>query len=364
MRSSRSTRSRPRARSAAAPSSQEAAAGLAAAAALVLIACGPADARPSAPTTGWKLGRTIDFTGACDASGAAGLGDGRIIVADDEDNRLRVYELSAGGAPLETIETTSRLAGARGGSPEMDLEAAATVGTRIFWVASHSLRKSGRRDASRLRLLATDLVRQGDATSDTLVIAGRPYERLLSDLLRAPALARFDLAGAARRPPHSPGALNIEGLTHVPGTGHLLLGLRSPVPGGRALLIPIRNPDDMVERGEPADLGPPIELDLGGRGVRSLVTWRGEYWIVAGSPHARAESRLYRWDGAGQPSWVRSVRFGELNPEAMAEVTAGGESGLLVLSDDGERAMGAGMCKDLEVESEKQFRGTWLDKVP
>jgi Protein of unknown function (DUF3616) len=331
--------------------------------ALVLVACGPADARPSAPGT-WKLGRTIDFTGACDASGASGLGDGRIVVADDEDNRLRVYDLSAGGAPLETIETTSRLAGARGGAPEMDLEAAATVGKRIFWIASHSLRKSGQRDASRLRLLATDLVRQGEATSDTLVMAGRPYERLLSDLMRAPGLHRFDLGAAARRPPHAPGALNIEGLTDVPGTGHLLLGLRSPVPGGRALLIPIRNPDDMVERGEPADVGPPIELDLGGRGVRSLVTWRGEYWIVAGSPHARAESRLYRWDGARQPSWVQSVRFGGLNPEAMAEVTARGKSGLLVLSDDGERAMGDALCKDLEVESRKQFRGTWLDKVP
>jgi hypothetical protein len=294
------------------------------------MACGPADARPTT-ITGWTLGRTIDFTGACDASGAAGLGDGRLVVADDEDNRLRVYDLSAGGAPLETIETTSRLAGGRGGSPEMDLEAAATVGKRIFWVASHSLRKSGQRDASRLRLLATDLVRQGEATSDTLVVAGRPYERLLSDLLRATALARFDLADAARRPPHSPGALNIEGLTDMPGSGHLLVGLRSPVPGGRALLIPIRNPDAMVERGEPADLGPPIQLDLG---------------------------------GTGQPSWVQSVRFGQLNPEAMAEVTARGRSGLLILSDDGERAMGASMCKHLEVESKKQFRGTWLDKVP
>jgi Protein of unknown function (DUF3616) len=325
-------------------------------------ACGPADARPAAPTTGWKLGRTIVFTGACDASGAAGLGEGRIAVADDEDNRLRVYDLSAGGAPLETIETTSRMAGMRGGSPEMDLEAAATVGKRIYWIASHSLRKSGQREASRLRLLATDLVRQGDADSETLV--GRPYESLLSDLIESPALARFDMAGAARRPPHTRGALNIEGLTDMPGTDHLLLGFRSPVPGGRALLIPIRNPAAMVERGERADLGPPIGLDLGRRGVRSLATWRGDYWIVAGSPHGWAESRLYRWDGAGPPSWVQSVRFARLNPEALAQVSAGPRSGLLVLSDDGERAMGARMCKDVEVESEKQFRGTWLDKVP
>jgi hypothetical protein len=331
--------------------------------ALAAAACTTAAAPDDPPSPGWRLGHPFVFIGACDASGAAGLGGGRIAVADDEDNHLRVYDLSTAGPPVEVVDTRAQLANERGKHPEMDLEAAATVGDRVYWIASHSRKKSGKRAQSRLRLFATDLVR-GESGAATLAVAGRPYEQLLDDLLRAPALARFDLAAAAARPPVEPGGLNIEGLTDIPGTGHLLLAFRSPVPGGRALLVPIHNPAAMVERGEPARLGRPIELDVGGRGVRSVVSWGGAYWVVAGSPHGRAESRLYRWDGSGASEWISTVRFGELNPEALAEVSIGARTGLLVLSDDGERDMGAGPCKHLEDDAAKQFRGMWLEKAP
>lgn len=338
-------------------------AGLVPTLALAAAACAPAAAPDDPPAPGWRLGHPLVFIGACDASGAAGLGGGRIAVADDEDNRLRVYDLSTAGPPVEIVDTRPHLADERGKHPEMDLEASATVGNRVYWIASHSRKKSGKRAQSRLRLFATDLVR-GDSGAATLAVVGRPYDQLLDDLLRTSALARFDLAAAATRPPSEPGGLNIEGLTDIPGTGHLLLAFRSPVPGGRALLVPIHNPTAMVERGGSAELGRPIELDLGGRGVRSLVSWGGVYWLVAGSPHGRAESRLYRWDGSGTPEWISSVRFGELNPEALAEVTAGSRTGLLVLSDDGERDMGGRPCKHLKMDAAKQFRGMWLEKGP
>ncbi len=320
-----------------------------------------ANTGPVAGPADWRLGRTIRFTGACDASGAASLAAGRIAVADDEDNRLRVYDLSSGGGPIEIIDTSSHLADERGKHPEMDLEGAATIGRRIYWIASHSRRKSGKRAASRLRLFATDLDQRAGG-APTLVMAGHAYEALLEDLVAAPGLARFDLGGAADRPPIESGGLNIEGLTDVPGTGELLLGLRSPVPGGRALLIPIRNPVEMMKGRARAELGAPLELDLGGRGVRSIASWRGRYWIVAGHPLGRAESRLYTWDGRGAPVWVRSIQFGELNPEALAEIEVGGRDRLLVLSDDGERDMGGGPCKKLKVDADKQFRGMWLER--
>jgi Protein of unknown function (DUF3616) len=283
-------------------------------------------------------------------------------VADDEDNRLRVYDLSAGGPPVEIIETRSHLADERGKHPEMDLEAAATTGGRVYWTASHSRKKSGKRAPARLRQFACDVVRASGG-ADTLALAGRSHDTLLEDLLRSPVLAGYDLAGAAARSPIEPGGLNIEGLTDTP-SGHLLVGFRSPVPGGRALLVPLRNPAAMIERGQPADVGRPIDLDLGGRGIRSIASWRGEYWIVAGSPLGRAESRLYRWDGSGAPVWVESVRFGDLNPEALAEVSVGGRNGLLVLSDDGERDAGGRPCKKLKDDTKKQFRAAWLEKVP
>jgi len=366
MRSSRSTRSRRGARSAAAPIST----GLALAVALLSVgtaACAGsargADGDDSADLR-WSLSQPIVFTGACDASGAAGLSGGRIAVADDEDNHLRVYDLDAGGAPLELLDVSADLVDPGGKHPELDLEASATVGSRIYWIASHSRKKSGKRAASRLRLFATDLAPGGGAAVQTLALAGRPYERLLADLTLAPGLAGHDLAAAAGRSPVQEGGLNIEGMTDIPGTGTLLLGFRSPVPRGRALLVPVRNPAAMIERGEPAEIGPPIDLDLGGRGVRALVSWAGAYWIVAGSPLGRAESRLYRWDGSSAPVWIRSVRFGDLNPEALAEVSLGPRRGLLILSDDGERVMGGRICKRLKDVSAKQFRAVWLEKVP
>jgi hypothetical protein len=339
----------------------------------VLAACGGAsdggsDARRPAPDSppvdpSWTLSQPIVFTGACDASGAAGLGGGRIAVADDEDNHLRVYDLAAGGPPVELIDTSAELADERGKHPEMDLEAAATIGSRVYWIGSHSRKKSGKRANSRLRLFATDLVARADGAGQTLKHAGRAYEGLIADLTRLPGPVGKALTDAVARSPIEDGGLNIEGLTDMPGPGHLLLGFRSPVPAGRALLVPVRNPGAMIERGDPADLGGPIELDLGGRGVRAVASWRGAYWIVAGSPRGRAESRLYRWDGSGPPVWLHSVQFGDMNPEALAEASVNGRSGMLVLSDDGERMTAGRPCKRLKDDQAKQFRAVWLEKV-
>lgn len=338
-----------------------------------LVACtGASEGRsdPSGPGAGgppvdpsWTLSEPIVFTGACDASGAAGLGGGRIAVADDEDNHLRVYDLAAGGPPVELIDTYAQLADERGEHPEMDLEAAATIGARVYWIGSHSRKKSGKRANSRLRLFATDLVERPDGAGQTLKHAGRPYEGLVADLSRLPGQVGRSLAEAAARSPIEDGGLNIEGLTDMPGAGYLLLGFRNPIPGGRALLIPVRNPAAMIERGERADLGDPIELDLTRRGVRAVVSWQGAYWIVAGSPRGRAESRLYRWDGSGPPVWLRSVKFGDMNPEALAEASVNGRSGMLVLSDDGERIIDGKPCKKLKDDGAKQFRAVWLEKA-
>jgi hypothetical protein len=69
---------------------------------------------------------------------------------------------------------------------------------------------------------------------------------------------------------------------------------------------------------------------------------------------------LYVWDGRGAARVVGGVRFGDLNPEALAVV--GGR--LLVVSDDGERPMGSGVCKKLKDPAARQFRAAWLTNRP
>ena len=285
------------------------------------------------------------------------MAGGRIAIGDDEDNHLRIYDAARGGDPVAVLDTREHLADAHGKHPEMDIEGAATIGGRVYWIASHGRRKSGKTAPSRLKLFASDV------TGAHLAVVGRPYVGLLDDLVHAPQLARYHLADAAARAPNAPGGLNIEGLTETPD-GHLLIGFRSPVPDGRALVVPIENPADLVERGAAATLGDPIDLELEGRGIRTLATWGGAYWIVGGAPAEPIEpSRVYRWEGgAERPVWLASIELGDLNPEALAAVEIGGTTKLLLISDDGSRDVGGTPCKKLEDPSRKAFRAAWLEK--
>ena len=77
---------------------------------------------------------------------------------------------------------------------------------------------------------------------------GKSYTQLvLRDMLEDPKLAQFDLKTAETITPKEPGGLNIEGLTSTP-EGALLIGFRNPIPEGKALLIPLKNPLDLVTK--------------------------------------------------------------------------------------------------------------------
>jgi hypothetical protein len=55
-------------------------------------------------------GRFVTFQGACDASGAIPLDGTHFLLADDEDNVLRVYDAERGGPPTRTYDLSSRVA--------------------------------------------------------------------------------------------------------------------------------------------------------------------------------------------------------------------------------------------------------------
>jgi len=129
----------------------------------------------------------------------------------------------------------------------------------------------------------------------------------------------------------------------------------------RALIVPLLNPEVLYDSGSPR-FAPPIELDLGGLGVRSLSWWRGSYLVAAGSTAEGGLARLYRWKGAGaQPQLIADAALSGLNPEAF--FTAEGNGQILVLSDDGARSVGGKPCKKVKRKKRKSFRGVWL-QVP
>src|SRR4051812_10303021 len=80
------------------------------------------------------------FTGACDASAAVQVSADRMLVADDEDQNIRLYSISRGGAPLAVTNVGDELnlTDVKHGEPrEVDIEGAVRVGERVYWIGSH-----------------------------------------------------------------------------------------------------------------------------------------------------------------------------------------------------------------------------------
>jgi len=187
-------------------------------------------------------------------------------------------------------------------------------------------------------------------------VVGEPYEHLLDDLLAEPTLEHFGLARAVELAPGTPGGFNLEGMT-ARAEGGVWLGLRNPVPEGKALLVPLLNPEALVQGGR-ASFGEPLTIDLGGLGVRALSSWRKRYLIAAGSSIDGGTPRLFTWDGKSEVRPVPDLDLQAFNPEGF--FTPDARERIFVLSDDGTVPIDGVPCKELEDATRKRFRGAWL----
>ena len=296
------------------------------------------------------------YTGLCDASAVVALDGDHFAVADDEDNVIRVYRREGGGRPVYSLELSGFLR-TYGKSREVDIEGAARLDDRLYWISSHGRNLEGHEAPNRQRFFATT----GSVSNGVVDLrpVGQPYGWLLRDLLREPRLEPFHLWVAAALPPKAPGALNIEGLAATP-QGHLLIGFRNPIPDRKALVVPLLNPAELIQ-GRPASFGDPLLLDLDGLGIRSMTAWGKGYLIIAGAFGEGGRSRLYTWDGGpNKPRWLRGIDLGGLNPEAISFRDSGHEESLYLVSDDGTVKIGKKECKRLKNPSLKRFRAVCL----
>lgn len=295
------------------------------------------------------------YRGPCDASAAVALDADHFVVGNDEDSVLRIYRRGQ-AQEVARLDLTTFLGVAP--DDEVDIEAAALLGQRIYWISSHGRDSRGKKAPERRRFFATDIVDGAAGQPPQLRAVGQPYTGLLDALETAKVLKHYKLARAARRAPEDDDGLNIEGLAATPD-GQLLIGLRNPLPQRRALLIPLTNPAAAIG-GQEAQLGPAVELDLGGRGVRSIDRVGSSYLIVAGPPADDGTFALYRWSGrtAEAPQELSGVDFEDLRPEALFAIP--GSPRVQVLSDDGGVKMAGGTkCKKLPA-SEQTFRSLIL----
>lgn len=318
----------------------------------------PIDSRQPAISQGTRPSEGIlAHEGCCDASAAVALPGNRFVMANDEDNLLRVYAVGEAGGPIARFDVTGYIQ-ANLEEPEADIEGAARIEDVVFWITSHGRNKDGELRLSRRRFFAARFVdNHGELQWEAV---GRPYKNLVHDLSTDPGFAEFRFAEAAERAPKEKGGLNIEGLAATPN-GHLLLGFRNPVPKGIALIIPIINPMQVLE-GQRPQFGEPIRFDLEGMGIRSLEMGAGKYWIVAGPTNGKGDFRLYEWKDLQSAPLLRSdILFRDLNPEAFFFVGEAATPSVVILSDDGTRELQGEDCKDLMDPNDKYFRSMGVE---
>lgn len=307
---------------------------------------------------------------ACDASAAVPVGPNLFVVANDEDNFLRVYHSDLSGPPVQTFDLASCLA-PDPKRDEADIEGGTWLDDRVYWITSHARNKNGKKKEARYQFFAVEFVLRGDDLKMRCV--GKPYTRLLDDMLAAPALEPFGLRAASELPPKEKGAFNIEGLCATPDK-RLYIGFRNPIPEGKALVIPLENPAELVDGTTAARFGEAFQLDLGGLGIRSMKHWgqRRTYMIVAGQfggdepgDGERVPSAIYRWSGDTKeaPTRIEGLDLSNFNPEAQV-IYPHEESMFQILSDDGTLDVGGKACKDTEDKEQRRFRSRWLSLPP
>jgi hypothetical protein len=293
----------------------------------------------------------IWHTGISDASTAIPIDSKWMFVGDDENQTLRIYSRVESGGPVAAINFNPFLGlvdfyDDNPSTPkEVDIEASTRVGRRIFWLGSHSHSADTLERTNRARLFATDSV--GTGTNTLLTFVGR-YDYLKLDLLdwdqnnehgKGTNYYGFAASGAVGVDPKSPdgSGFNLEGLCMAPGsTTEAYIAFRAPlIPPERAkaLLIPVTNFTTLAAQGGPpgsARFGLPIELNLGGRGIRSIEGIGTNYLIVAGPPGAGSylpppgNFKLFTWSGQpDEPPQERTADLSNLNVEGIVEVPTG-----------------------------------------
>ena len=172
--------------------------------------------------------------------------------------------------------------------------------------------------------------------------------KVVDGLKRALTSQHAVLAAAAQvKDVKANGGLNIEALEISPDQKRLLIGFRSPLLDGRALIASLENPSAVFESNEAPRIGPLLdELDLGGQGIRgmSYVPAMGAY-LVIGGPTSREPGNfdLWRWSGVpGAPAsrvTIRGLRSLE-KAEGVSPAVIGGKERIVIVSDDGNRDAG------------------------
>lgn len=278
----------------------------------------------------------IALAGIYEPSAVQQLPDGRFLVAEDEKSHpFTLLTLRADGSSSAVPLVAAGPEAETALSKLDDLEGiTADVHGFVYAVTSHSRNAEGKERKSREKLIRFRI--EGQRAVAPVVATG----------LKAALTAAHPLLAAAAEiaDVKAEGGLNIEGLEMTPDAQRLLLGFRSPLREGRALVAAIENPREIFEAGAAPRIAPRLdELDLGGHGIRGIahVPALGGYLLISG-PVARERSQFRLWFWSGRPGDApRRVGVPGLagfeHAEGVCPAIVDGQPRIVVVSDDGDR---------------------------
>jgi Protein of unknown function (DUF3616) len=274
---------------------------------------------------GGEVKRPAAFDGGTfEASGVAHVpgSDGVLFVDDGRSDEVFWMRLGEGGSQAGAIKSIKL------GASVIDLEGITTDGAHFYVVGSQSKSKGG--DLAGLVRFRFDA--QGQRVEGVEAISG--LKRFLSDNVA-------ELRGMGDRK-YKDGGINVEGIAWDARGGRLLLGLRSPVVDGHALVVPVRLRDrrgafayDNLE----VEGAKAIRLPLDAAGIRSIeYDERVKSFRVLSGAAANSEKanfKLWEWDGdVARPILRKAGEFDrKLKPEGVTRATAGGRDFTFIVFD-------------------------------
>jgi hypothetical protein len=251
-------------------------------------------------------GGTFEASGVTQVPGT----DAVLFVDDGRPNEVFLMQLGEDrkqAGEIKTINIATSI---------VDLEGITTDGEYFYVVGSQS--KSIGTDQAGLARFKLDTANQRAVGTE----AASGLKKFLAD--------NVDELRDLENTKYKNGGINIEGLAWDPPNKRLLLGLRSPVVEGNALIVPLklRDPkaalsiDNLEVEGRKA-----IRLSLGGAGIRSME-WdesRKAFFLItgAGPNPEKMDFKTWEWSGNSAAPALRELETFDrrLKPEGITRVS-------------------------------------------
>ena len=263
-------------------------------------------------------GGTFEASGVVHVPGT----DGVLFVDDDHTDQvffMRLGEDRKQAGPITPVKISASI---------IDLEGITTDGQQFYVVGSQSKSVGGD---------LTGLARFRFDSKNQRIVETQSVPRLKIFLAD-----NVDELRGMQNTTYSNGGINVEGIAWDPKGARILLGLRSPVVDGQALVVPLklRDPqaafsfENMEVEGRKA-----IRLPLNGAGIRSIeyddLSKTFRLITGAGPDSERMDFKLWEWTGSVDRTALRETDTYDrrLKPEGITRVTSGDRSFTFIVFD-------------------------------